>query len=591
VGDTDLRFILPGMPSSGILPGVPSSGILPGMPSSGILPGVPSSGILPGVPSSGILPGVPSSGMPGMRLSEADAALVGNKAWNLMRLAEAGLPVPPGFVLPTTWSQTRRSTAADDAALSAALSAGIARLEAATGLGFGSARRPLLVSVRSGAAISMPGMLETVLDVGLNARTVDGLMRLTGNPRLAWDSYRRLVQGYAEVVADLPAEPFEAATREAIRAEGVDNERELDFRALRALTGTMLERFEAAAGRPFPADPLVQLTEAAAAVFRSWDAPKAVAYRRLKGLDDEAGTAVTVQMMVFGNTGGDSGAGVGFTRDPATGENLLYFDFCFNGQGEDVVAGRRTLTDNAHLRQRLPLTYAALLAARGRLEALFGDMQDFEFTVQAGQLYLLQTRRGQRTANAALRIAVDMVAEGLIPPAEALARLATIDLSGLGQTRFSPPLPEPLAQATVAGSGVVSGPIALDSTAAERLGRTGPKAILVRPDTATADIAGMAAAAGLLTGSGSRTSHAAVVARQLGLTCLVGCGALVIDLARRSCRIGGHTLAEGEAISLDGNGGFVYPGTLPVVFERPDRELTTVAAWRQEQAAVASAPG
>ena len=520
-----------------------------------------------------ILPGTPAVG--------ASAASVGNKAWNLMRLAEAGLPVPPGFVLPTTWCRARRAGAADDAALRAALSAGVVRLEAATGLTFGSARRPLLVSVRSGAALSMPGMLETVLDVGVNDRTVDGLMRLTGNPRLAWDSFRRLVQGFAEVVAGLPAEPFETATRDAIRTDSVENERELDFRSLRGLTATMLERFADLAGRPFPTDPMAQLTEAAAAVFRSWDAPKARDYRTLKGLDDDAGTAVTVQTMVFGNAGGRSGAGVGFTRDPASGENVLYFDFCFNGQGEDVVAGRRTLNDNTRLQQRLPAVHAALEAARNRLEALFGDAQDFEFTVQEGRLYLLQTRRAQRTPGAALRMAVDMVAEGLIAPAEALVRLKSVDLASVGQTRFQPPLPAPLAQAAIASPGVVSGPVALDTAAAERFAAAGTKAILVRPETSTADIAGLAIAGGILTGSGSRTSHAAVVARQLGTTCLVGCTGLEIDLARRTCRIGGRTITEGEPVSLDGNTGMIYPGPLPVLRERPDRELDTVAGWRR----------
>ncbi len=513
--------------------------------------------------------------LPNEALPAGGADAVGNKAWNLMRLAQAGLPVPPAFVLPIAWCRAPR----DPAALRQALAAGIARLEAATGLGFGSARRPLLVAVRSGAAVSMPGMLETVLNVGLNPRSVEGLVRLTGNPRLAWDSDRRLVQGYAEVVAGLPAEPFEALLRAAVAGEGVESERDLDHRASRLLAEAMRAQYEALVGAGFPANPLDQLAGAAEAVFRSWDAPKAVSWRRLNRLDDAAGTAVTVQTMVFGNAGGTSGAGVGFTRDPATGARLLYFDFCCNGQGEDVVAGRRTLADGDRLRALLPDAFRTLVEVAARLEALFRDAQDFEFTVQEGKLFVLQTRRAQRTPLAALRMAVDMVDEGLIAPDEALRRLDGMDLALLGRTRFALPLPEPLARAVVAGAGVASGPVALDEVAAERFAGDGTPAILVRPETLTADIAGLASAAGLLTVAGSRTAHAAVVARQLGKVCLVGCAGLEIDMARRLCRIGGKLLAEGDAISLDGNTGAVYPGALPILTERPERELAAVAGW------------
>ncbi len=521
--------------------------------------------------------------MPNEALPEDGTETVGNKAWNLMRLAQAGLPVPPGFVLPTAWCRA----SGDPGELRPALAAGIARLEQATGLEFGSARRPLLVAVRSGAAVSMPGMLETVLDIGLNARAIEGLIRLTGNPRLAWDCDRRLVQGYAEVVAGLPAEPFEALLRAAVAGEGVESEHDLDHRALCLLSVAMREHYEALAGEAFPADPLDQLATATEAVFRSWDAPKAVAWRRLNGLDNAAGTAVTVQTMVFGNAGGTSGAGVGFTRDPATGARRLYFDFCCNGQGEDVVAGRRTLADGDRLRALLPDAFRALQAVAARLEALFRDAQDFEFTVQDGRMLLLQTRRAQRTPLAALRMAVEMVAEGLVTPAEALRRLDGVDLASLGRTRFAPPMPVALTQAVVAGTGVASGPLALDEAAATRFADDGTPAILVRPETLTADIAGLARAAGLLTVAGSRTAHAAVVARQLGKVCLVGCVDLDIDLARRRCRIGGKAFDEGDAISIDGNTGVIYAGALSVLTERPDRELAAVAEWRS---APASAP-
>jgi pyruvate,orthophosphate dikinase len=518
--------------------------------------------------------------VPGARLPQGGADAVGNKAWHLMQLARAGLPVPAAFVLPTGWCRARHGGTADDAALRHALTAGIARLESATGLGFGSGRRPLLVSVRSGGAVSMPGMLETVLDVGLTPTSVEGLIRLTGNPRLAWDSFRRLIQGFAEVVAGLPTAPFDALVRDAIASEQVDGERELDHRALRGLTLGMLDQFAALAGAPFPTDPMAQLEQAAAAVFRSWDAPKAATYRRMNGVDDAAGTAVTVQTMVFGNAGGASGAGVGFTRDPASGERALYFDFCFNGQGEDVVAGRRTATDPDRLRRMLPSVFDDLQTTAGRLEAQFHDTQDFEFTVQEGRLYLLQTRAAKRTPWAALRIAVDMVAEGLITPGQALAQLDGIDPATVVRTRFATPTTTPLASATVASPGAASGPIALTSTMAERLAARGTPAILVRQETVTDDIAGMAHAAGILTASGSRTSHAAVVARQLGKVCLIGCPALTIDATQQACRIGDAVLAEGEIISLDGNAGTIYRGEIEVVRERPDRELAIIAGWR-----------
>ena len=513
----------------------------------------------------------------GAGLPPGGANAVGGKAWNLARLADAGLPVPPAFVLPTSWCRALRDGTADDAAVAAALDEGIARLEAATGLGFGSARRPLLVSVRSGAAVSMPGMLETVLDVGLNAAAVEGLLRLTGNPRLAWDCWRRLVQGYAEVVQGLPG-AFDDMVAAALAQGEVESERDLDHRVLRGLALAMLERFRGLAGRPFPSDPRAQLLAAALAVFRSWDAPKAATYRRLNGLDDDAGTAVTVQAMVFGNAGGNSGAGVGFTRDPTTGVRGLYVDFVFNGQGEDVVAGRRATDGGARLQRMLPGVYGQLEAMCHTLEGLFGDAQDFEFTLQSGVLWLLQTRRAKRTPWAALRIAVDLVEEGLLSPAEARHLLDGVDLATVVRTRFADPGPV-LARAQVAGVGVASGRIALDSAAAARLAVTGP-VILVRQETVTEDIAGLASAAGILTATGGRTSHAAVVARQLGRVCLVACPALAIDLVRRTCRIGGQAFAEGDPISLDGNEGSVHAGMQAVVAESPARELAAIARWK-----------
>lgn len=521
--------------------------------------------------------------LPGEVLPTGEAAEVGSKAWNLMRMARAGLPVPPGFVLPTAWCGTRNRR--EEMARGNVLSQGIARLERATGLGFGSSRRPLLVSVRSGAAISMPGMMETVLDVGVNDETVEGLVRLTGNPGLAWDSYRRLIQGFAEVVQRLPTEPFDELIRDAVATEGAENERTLDHRALRRLAGSMLVRFRELAGVPFPQIPADQLAQAIHAVFRSWDAAKAVEYRRLNHIDDAIGTAVTVQTMVFGNAGGMSGAGVGFTRDPATGEKALYLDFQFNGQGEDVVAGRLAIGGTDRLRLVLPAVWDQLEVICRQLEATFGDVQDFEFTVQDGRLFLLQTRRAKRTPWAALKIAIDLVAEGLMQPKEALDRLNGIDLNNVARSHLSLPQTAPLARATVAGIGVIAGRIALDPDAAKRFGGGGDPTILVRRETTTADIMGMANAAGILTALGGRTSHAAVVARQLGKVCLVGCADLLIDPLGRTCRIGSHDFAEGDWLTLDGDQGAVYAGRLEVVVERPEAALARVAGWQESESA------
>lgn len=524
---------------------------------------------------------------PGAPLAHGGAKDVGKKAWNLMRMAKAGLPVPPAFVLPTAWCH--RDLASQDAKLRQALADGIAALESATGLAFGAARRPLLVSVRSGAAVSMPGMMETVLDIGLNAESVEGLIRLTGNPRLAWDSYRRLVQSYAEVVVNLPTEPFDVLVAAALAQAEADTERDLDHRSLRMLTAAMLDCYRKLTGSTFPADPAEQLAQATKAVFRSWDAPKAVSYRRLNDISDKAGTAVTVQTMVYGNAGGASGAGVGFTRNPATGARELYFDFQFNAQGEDVVAGRQKLRDNDRLRLVLPAVWARLEEICHELEALFGDAQDFEFTVQSGVLFLLQSRNAKRTDWAALMIAVDMVEEGVLKPADALARLDGIEVGAITRSSFALPVPDTLAMAEVAGMGVTSGVIALDSEAVKRFSSDGTPSILVRHDTVTSDIEGMALAAGILTASGGRTSHAAVVARQLGKVCLVACPGLEIDLDHRHCQIGGTHLNEGDFLSLNGNTGAIHSGQLTPLNERPEKALATVAAWRKDAAALVQA--
>lgn len=507
---------------------------------------------------------------------------VGNKAWNLMRMAQAGLPVPPAFVLPAGWCRNFRAGVLDTESLHTALQTGIESLEHATGLRFGSARCPLLISVRSGAALSMPGMLETVLDVGVNDTTADGLLRMTGNPRLAWDCYRRLLEGFAEVVANLPRRQFDEAAARTLADAGVEAETDLDHVALRQLTRRLLEVYHAEAGEPFPQDPREQLLRATLAVLQSWDAAKARSYRALKNIDAGIGTAVTIQAMVFGNAGGTSGSGVGFTRNPATGAPEIFLDFRFNAQGEDVVGGRRKAQDHLRLARVFPKVWKQLEQTAASLEALFHDAQDFEFTLQSGVLYLLQSRNAQRTPWAALQIAVDMTESGLITPQEAIDRLAGIDLAAVHRTIRKDGSAAALAIGTPASPGIACGSIALDSAAARRFRERGQPALLVRTETATSDIEGMSAACGILTAAGGRTSHAAVVARQMGKVSIVACPELSIDVPARTCRIGAATLREGDLISLDGNTGEVFAGPLETIEEKPDHALAALARWKTE---------
>jgi pyruvate, orthophosphate dikinase len=514
------------------------------------------------------------------------ADTMGFKAWNLLRMAHIGLRVPPAFVLGTAFCADADSRAR--AGRPATWAEGLHALEARCGQGLGDHRRPLLLSVRSGAPISMPGMMETLLNIGLCDATLPGLVRHSGNPRLAWDAYRRLVASYGEVVAGIPGERFEAQV--AALTAGRD-ERTLDFAELRTLTQQHLATYAREAGRPFPQDPVAQLSEAITAVLASWQAPKAVAYRRVNHLPDTLGTAVTVQTMVFGNAGGHSGAGVGFTRDPATGEPHLWVDFLFNAQGEDVVSGRRSAHGHDALASVLPSAWTALQEAAHQLEQHLGDMQDFEFTVQDGQLYMLQTRNGKRTPQAAARIALDLFDEGLITAEVARQRTAGLTPAMLSRTvvvadsgaQTTQPLPA-IGHAATASSGVACGEIAFDEARARARQAAGATVILLRRDAETSDIAALEAAQGLLTARGARTSHAAVVARQMGKVCLVGCAALHIDEAQRTATFdapaSAHaaagapvTLREGDVLTLDGNEGRIYAGAVRTVVEAPTELL------------------
>jgi pyruvate,orthophosphate dikinase len=521
----------------------------------------------------------------------ASAESMGGKAFGLLRLAQLGLPVPPAFVLGTAYCKRFFGDGGRlPPGFREVLARGVSRLEEITGRQFGGQRRPLLLSVRSGAPVSMPGMMDTVLNIGLNEAAVAGLIRLTGNPRMAWDSYRRLVQGFGEIVLDVRPDAFDRVVDAQIAAAGIASERELDWAALRQTARDFLEVTHALGTRAFPQDPMDQLEAAAEAVFRSWMSPRAAAYRKLNAIDDSIGTAVTIQAMAFGNAGGTSGAGVGFTRNPATGENALYIDFLFNAQGEDVVSGRHAVRDTERLPLVLPAVHADLLRIKSVLEREFGDVQDFEFTVESGRLYLLQVRRGKRTPWAALKIAVDLVDEGVIAPEAALARLDGLDLNHLERVRLTNDTAQPLAEGTPAGTGVAVGSIALEPATAAQFAAAGTPAILVRTDIDTADIAGFAAAEGILTASGGRTSHAAVVARQLGKVCVVGCAGVSVDLAARRLKIGPQDFHEGDFISLDGDRGRIFAGRLPVERERPTALLERVAEWRGQAQRKPAAP-
>jgi pyruvate,orthophosphate dikinase len=514
-------------------------------------------------------------------VSVLTAADLGSKAHNLLQMAQAGLPVPPAFVITTHVCRAFPDGDMPEGVRNE-IAGGLRQLEAATRRRFGGDRRPLLVSVRSGAPVSMPGMLETVLNVGLNDATVRAFIRATGNPRLAWDCYRRLVQCYADVVHGAPAQPFEKVVGAYLAEAGLDSERELDAPALRAITQEFLDLFHVLTGRRFPQDPGLQLLDAIRAVFRSWQSEKAREYRRLKRIDEKMGTAVTVQTMVYGNGGSSSGSGVAFTRNPATGAKQLYVDFLLNAQGEDVVSGRRSIDAGMDLDVCLPAAAAELRQFAQSLERHFRDLQDFEFTVEDGRVYLLQTRSGQRTPWAALHVAVDLVREGLIDVETALQRLAGYDLDAITRTRLDVNDGQTLlARATPAGVGAAIGPIALDVEAAKRFVADGLTPVLLREEISTDDIAGMAVCSGVLTSAGGRTSHAAVVARQLGKVCLVGCRSLKVDLPRRRAEFGECSLQEGDVISLDGESGQVFRGEVGYVTERPVEALREVKRWRR----------
>jgi pyruvate,orthophosphate dikinase len=510
--------------------------------------------------------------------------LLGGKGVGLAEMTALGVPVPDGFTITTEACRAYLAAGGEvPAGLDDEVAARIAALEDRTGKGFGDERSPLLVSVRSGAAISMPGMMDTILNLGLNDVSAEGLAASTGNARFALDSYRRLVQMYGEVVEGVDGHRFEQALTELKAARGVSQDVELTADDLRELVATFKGIYEEETGHAFPQDPRDQLRRAYRAVFESWNAPRAQVYRRANDIPDDLGTAVNVVQMVFGNRGESSGTGVCFTRDPATGERRLYGEFLLNAQGEDVVAGIRTPEPIDRMRRLMPAAYEQLVDTLDRLEAHYRDLQDIEFTVEEGTLYLLQTRTGKRTATAALRVAAEMVDEGLISREEAVAR---IDPGQLDQLLH--PMIDPDAEVAVAARGLnaspgaASGAIVLDADTAEERGKAGEAVVLVRWETTPDDIHGLIHARGVLTAHGGMTSHAAVVARGMGKPCVAGCEDLSIDVAAGTVQIGEYELRAGDVITVDGGTGRVIVGSVPLVPPSIDANFETILEWADE---------
>ena len=492
--------------------------------------------------------------------------VLGSKGANLAEMTNLGVPVPPGFTIACSACMDYLASGGVPAALRDEVNANLLRLEETTGKKLGDPANPLLVSVRSGAAISMPGMMETVLNLGLNDDTVEGLAALSRNPRFAWDAYRRFLQMYGDVVLNVPATSFESLLTAKRLVANVDSDSELSADALRAVATEYKALVLSVTGKDFPMDPATQLWGAIEAVWRSWTLKKAVDYRKVNGIADDLGTGVNIVAMVFGNMGDDSGTGVAFTRDPSTGERKFYGEFLVNAQGEDVVAGIRTPLHIDEMAKRLPGAYGELLAVQDRLERHYCEMQDLEFTVERGRLFLLQTRTGKRTAAAAVRIARDMVDEGLITSATAVQRVNAAHLDQLLHPVIDPGARAiPLVVGLPASPGAASGVAVFDPGEAETRAAKGDAVILVREETTPEDFHGMVAARAILTSRGGMTSHAAVVARGMGKCAIVGARDIQVDAEKREFRANGTIVNEGDWITLDGASGRVFIGDLPTV--------------------------
>ena len=513
--------------------------------------------------------------------------LLGGKGANLCEMTQIGLNVPPGFVISTEACLAYLEKNQLPAGLMDGIRGHVALLEKKTGKSLGSGTHPLLVSVRSGSAMSMPGMMDTILNLGLNETSLKGLIKQTANERFAWDAYRRFIQLFGKIALGVADEHFDERMAAVKRKVGARLDLDLDAGHLKELTEEFLAVVKRHSGKAFPQDPYEQLEISVGAVFRSWMGKRAVDYRRQFRItpDQANGTAVNVCTMVFGNMGSDSGTGVGFTRNPGTGERLIYGEYLVNAQGEDVVAGIRTPKPIAELEAEMPEIHRQLLDLSQRLESHYREVQDFEFTIERGTLYCLQTRNGKMNARAMVRTSVEMFGEGLIDRERALLRVEPAMLEQLLVPQLAPDFQgKSLAQGLPASPGAASGRIVFDADSAESRGLAGERVILVREETKPEDIHGFFHAQGILTARGGKTSHAAVVARGMGKPCVSGCEQIVIDDKARRARIGETTLHEGDVITIDGGTGDVYPGEVPTVEAKFSGEMVTLLAWADEVA-------
>ena len=516
--------------------------------------------------------------------SAKQKALLGGKGANLAEMTNLGLPVPPGFTITT--DVCREYTQKGEKVLeklNGEIMEKLKIIEEKVGRKFGDPDNPLLVSVRSGAPVSMPGMMDTVLNLGLNDKTIKGLIKQTGNERFAYDAYRRFVQMYGNVVLGIKGQKFEDVIEKVKHDLGVESDVEIDTDSLKKMVVEFKKIVKEETGKDFPEDPFVQLQTAIGAVFKSWNNKRAITYRKINKIPDDLGTAVNVQSMVFGNMGPDSGSGVGFTRDPATGEKKIYGEYLLNAQGEDVVSGIRTPKHISQLQVELPEVYESLVNVCNILEEHYKDVQDFEFTIENGKLYMLQTRTGKRTAQAAVKIAVDMVKEGLITKEEALLRIKPQQLDKLLHRRVDPKAEvKPIARGLPASPGAACGKVIFDTEEAAELGNAGEKVILVRPETTPEDIHGMAVSQGILTSRGGMTAHAAVVSRGMGIPAVVGCKNIKIDMEKETFTVGDLVVKKGDIITIDGGSGQVILGEVSMTEPELSGELTELLTWADE---------
>ncbi|HWR31178.1 MAG TPA: pyruvate, phosphate dikinase [Negativicutes bacterium] len=508
-------------------------------------------------------------------------SLLGGKGAGLAEMTRIGLPVPPGMTITTeVCRQYYKVGNHFPEGLADQIKACLKVTEQKAGKKFGDATNPLLISVRSGAIFSMPGMMDTILNLGLNDVTVEGMAAATANRRFAFDAYRRFIQMFGDVVLEIHKHAFEELLTKRKEMQGVKFDQELTAESLAALVSDYKKLVTDQSGRPFPQDPMEQLFMSVEAVFRSWNNERAIVYRNLNRISHDLGTAVNIQSMVFGNMGDDCGTGVAFTRNPSTGEKLLYGEFLTNAQGEDVVAGIRTPRPISELKDQMPEMYKQFVQAADTLEHHYKDMQDIEFTIERGRLYMLQTRNGKRTGRAAVQVAYDLVQENILTPAEAIMKVEPAHIEQLMHRQIDPKAKlDVIAKGLPASPGAASGAVVFDANTAAKKATEGIKTLLVRMETTPEDIHGMVAAQGILTSRGGMTSHAAVVARGMGKPCVCGCDALRIDYETQTATVAGHVIKAGDILSLDGSTGRVILGAVPVVDAMFSKEYDQVLKW------------